>query len=168
MTSRSLVPFLTLRFFSSSSLLPLAVRFPLSSPTLHPSPQRKTHPRMSAVHHSQAGPPIHTIHLSGGEPVQVVAARGLSESDFRSLPLPSLHHLLVLHHHLLFMRGAHLQFDHKNVGSFEIEVCLCPRNAIDSALFKQWLKNMQSEPGILANGSMSLRQVLIQVVIVEK
>ncbi|RWR87572.1 nudix hydrolase 14, chloroplastic isoform X2 [Cinnamomum micranthum f. kanehirae] len=118
MTSRSLVPFLTLCFFDSSSLLPLAVRFPLSSPTLHPSPQRKTHPRMSAVHHSQAGPPIHTIHLSGGEPVPVVAAHGLSESDFR--------------------------------------------NAIDSALFKQWLKNMQSETGILANGSMSLRQVLIQ------
>lgn len=66
------------------------------------------------------------------------------------------------------MCGAHLQFDLKNIGSFEIEVCLCPRNAIDSALFKQWLKNMQSETGILDNGSMSLRQVLIQVVIVEK
>lgn len=142
-TNNEKVSFLKLLCLQSCpSLLPLAVRFPLSSPTLHQSPQRKTPPRMSAVHHSQAGPPTHTIHLSGGEPVQVVAARGLSESDFRSLPLPSLHHLLLLH--LLFMCGAHLQFVHKNIGSFEIEVCLCPRNAIDSALFKQWLKNMQS------------------------
>ncbi|XP_047327685.1 nudix hydrolase 14, chloroplastic [Impatiens glandulifera] len=36
------------------------------------------------------------------------------------------------------------------------------RNAIDSSLFKQWLKNMQTETGILANGNMSLKQVLIQ------
>ncbi|KAK6935280.1 NUDIX hydrolase domain [Dillenia turbinata] len=36
------------------------------------------------------------------------------------------------------------------------------RAAIDSSLFKQWLKNMQSETGILANGAMSLRKVLIQ------
>lgn len=35
------------------------------------------------------------------------------------------------------------------------------RNAIESSLFKQWLKN--TETGILANGAMSLAQVLIQV-----
>ncbi|XP_025692645.1 nudix hydrolase 14, chloroplastic-like [Arachis hypogaea] len=36
------------------------------------------------------------------------------------------------------------------------------RNAIDSSLFKQWLHNLQSEIGILANGTLALRQVLIQ------
>ncbi|XP_020977090.1 nudix hydrolase 14, chloroplastic isoform X3 [Arachis ipaensis] len=37
------------------------------------------------------------------------------------------------------------------------------RNAIDSSLFKQWLHNLQSETGILADGTLALRQVLIQV-----
>ncbi|KAJ8555685.1 hypothetical protein K7X08_013181 [Anisodus acutangulus] len=37
------------------------------------------------------------------------------------------------------------------------------RNAIESSLFKQWLKNIQTETGLLANGAMSLKQVLIQV-----
>ncbi|XP_052111831.1 nudix hydrolase 14, chloroplastic-like [Arachis duranensis] len=36
------------------------------------------------------------------------------------------------------------------------------RNAIDSSLFKQWLHNLQSEIGILADGTLALRQVLIQ------
>ncbi|KAL5815312.1 hypothetical protein ACOSQ3_026100 [Xanthoceras sorbifolium] len=36
------------------------------------------------------------------------------------------------------------------------------RNAIESSLFKQWLNNLQSETGILANGDMLLKQVLIQ------
>ncbi|CAN4127472.1 unnamed protein product [Withania somnifera] len=36
------------------------------------------------------------------------------------------------------------------------------RNAIESSLFKQWLKNIQTETGVLANGAMSLKQVLIQ------
>ncbi|KAF6160295.1 hypothetical protein GIB67_019064 [Kingdonia uniflora] len=36
------------------------------------------------------------------------------------------------------------------------------RTAIDSTLFKQWLKNMQSESGVLAHDDMSLKQVLIQ------
>nr|XP_025628215.1 nudix hydrolase 14, chloroplastic isoform X4 [Arachis hypogaea] len=36
-------------------------------------------------------------------------------------------------------------------------------NAIDSSLFKQWLHNLQSETGILADGTLALRQVLIQV-----
>ncbi|RYR29502.1 hypothetical protein Ahy_B01g053907 isoform C [Arachis hypogaea] len=35
-------------------------------------------------------------------------------------------------------------------------------NAIDSSLFKQWLHNLQSETGILADGTLALRQVLIQ------
>ncbi|KAK3012155.1 hypothetical protein RJ639_010454 [Escallonia herrerae] len=39
---------------------------------------------------------------------------------------------------------------------------LCCRIAIESTLFQQWLKNMQTGPGILANGTVSLRQVLIQ------
>ncbi|KAK8944202.1 hypothetical protein KSP39_PZI007878 [Platanthera zijinensis] len=37
------------------------------------------------------------------------------------------------------------------------------RNAIDSTLFKQWLKNMQSEKGLLAGGQMHLRRVEFQV-----
>ncbi|XLR32256.1 hypothetical protein S83_060156, partial [Arachis hypogaea] len=37
------------------------------------------------------------------------------------------------------------------------------RNAIDSSLFKQWLHNLQSEIGILADGTLALRQVLILV-----
>ncbi|RYR62279.1 hypothetical protein Ahy_A04g019736 [Arachis hypogaea] len=36
------------------------------------------------------------------------------------------------------------------------------RNAIDSSLFKQWLHNLQSEIEILADGTLALRQVLIQ------
>ncbi|XP_052209533.1 nudix hydrolase 14, chloroplastic [Diospyros lotus] len=62
----------------------------------------------------------HTINLPGqfGEPVRIVAAPGLSDSDFRT--------------------------------------------AIESSLFKQWLKNIQTETGLLANGAMSLKQVLIQ------
>ncbi|KAL6986119.1 Nudix hydrolase 14, chloroplastic [Sarracenia purpurea var. burkii] len=35
-------------------------------------------------------------------------------------------------------------------------------NAIESSLFKQWLRNIQTETGILANGEMSLKQVFIQ------
>ncbi|XP_025652706.2 nudix hydrolase 14, chloroplastic-like [Arachis hypogaea] len=35
-------------------------------------------------------------------------------------------------------------------------------NAIDSSLFKQLLHNLQSEIGILADGTLALRQVLIQ------
>ncbi|KAL3839044.1 hypothetical protein ACJIZ3_023635 [Penstemon smallii] len=36
------------------------------------------------------------------------------------------------------------------------------QNAIDSLLFKQWLKNIQTETRFLASGSMSLKEVLIQ------
>ncbi|KAL9286498.1 Nudix hydrolase 14 [Arabidopsis thaliana] len=37
-----------------------------------------------------------------------------------------------------------------------------PLDAIDSSLFKNWLRNLESESGILADGSMTLKQVLIQ------
>ncbi|KAA8521951.1 hypothetical protein F0562_012735 [Nyssa sinensis] len=62
----------------------------------------------------------HIINLPSqlGEPVHIVAAPGISDSEFR--------------------------------------------NAIESSLFKQWLENIQTETGILANGAMSLQQVFIQ------
>lgn len=62
----------------------------------------------------------HFINLPShpAEPVQIVAAPGVSASEFR--------------------------------------------NAIESSLFQQWLKNIQTESGILANGTMALKQVLIQ------
>ncbi|KAI5655598.1 hypothetical protein M9H77_32785 [Catharanthus roseus] len=62
----------------------------------------------------------HTINLPRqlGQPVQVIAAPGVSEIDFR--------------------------------------------NAIESSLLKQWLKNIQTETGLLANGDMLLTQVLVQ------
>lgn len=37
------------------------------------------------------------------------------------------------------------------------------RDAIDSSLFRNWLRNLESETGILADGSMTFKQVLIQV-----
>ncbi|CAI9093866.1 OLC1v1029456C1 [Oldenlandia corymbosa var. corymbosa] len=36
------------------------------------------------------------------------------------------------------------------------------KNAVECSLFKQWLKNIQTETGMLANGEMLLKQVLIQ------
>ncbi|KAJ1257780.1 hypothetical protein BS78_10G022300 [Paspalum vaginatum] len=36
------------------------------------------------------------------------------------------------------------------------------RNAVDSALFKQWLRNLQSEKGVLTYGRLNLTRVLIQ------
>ncbi|KAH6755766.1 nudix hydrolase-like protein 14 [Perilla frutescens var. hirtella] len=62
----------------------------------------------------------HAIALPGqlDQPVTVVAAAGVSESDFR--------------------------------------------NAIECSLFKQWLKNIQTENGLLSDGTMSLRQVIVQ------
>ncbi|ESR53706.1 Nudix hydrolase 14 [Citrus sinensis] len=69
---------------------------------------------------SSPSPLTHSITIPSqlSQPVHVVAAPGLSESDFRC--------------------------------------------AVESTLFKQWLKNLQSETGILANGDMLLKQVLIQ------
>ncbi|XP_012835522.1 PREDICTED: nudix hydrolase 14, chloroplastic [Erythranthe guttata] len=62
----------------------------------------------------------HTINLPGqlGQPLTVVAAAGVSDSDFR--------------------------------------------NAIECTLFKQWLKNIQTETGLLSNGAMSVKRVVIQ------
>ncbi|GAB4856963.1 Nudix hydrolase 14, chloroplastic [Ancistrocladus abbreviatus] len=59
-----------------------------------------------------------TIPSQLGEPIQVVAAPGVSDSEFRS--------------------------------------------AIECSLFKRWLNNLESEKGILADGAMSLKQVVIQ------
>ncbi|KAB1217137.1 Nudix hydrolase 14, chloroplastic [Morella rubra] len=71
---------------------------------------------------AEAAPLTHSITLPSrpGEPVQIVASPGVSDSEFR--------------------RGS----------------------AINSSLFKQWLKNLQTESGILANSAMSLKRVLIQ------
>uniref|UniRef100_A0A2N9H951 Nudix hydrolase domain-containing protein n=1 Tax=Fagus sylvatica TaxID=28930 RepID=A0A2N9H951_FAGSY len=67
---------------------------------------------------TDSSPLTHTITLPTqlGEPVQIVAAPGISDSQ----------------------------------------------TAIDSSLFKQWLKNLQTETGILADNAMSLKHVLIQ------
>nr|POF26553.1 nudix hydrolase 14, chloroplastic [Quercus suber] len=67
-----------------------------------------------------SSPLIHSITLRTqlAEPVQIVAAPGISDSQFRT--------------------------------------------AINSSLFKQWLKNLQTETGILANNAMSLKRVLLQ------
>ncbi|KAJ7944835.1 Nudix hydrolase 14 chloroplastic [Quillaja saponaria] len=69
---------------------------------------------------ADSSPLTHSITLPTqlAEPVQIVAAPGVSNSQFR--------------------------------------------NAFDSYLFKNWLNNMQTENGILANGAMTLRRVLIQ------
>lgn len=39
------------------------------------------------------------------------------------------------------------------------------RKALDSALFRRWLENLQTEKGLLAYGKLSLRQILIQVLL---
>ncbi|KAL6004715.1 hypothetical protein ACLOJK_005270 [Asimina triloba] len=62
-------------------------RFDLSLPASSSSVvETRIRPRMAALHHSQAerdaGPQIHTIHMPGGEPVEIVPAPGLSDSDF--------------------------------------------------------------------------------------
>ncbi|PIA49814.1 hypothetical protein AQUCO_01300509v1 [Aquilegia coerulea] len=70
---------------------------------------------------SSLSPLIHTINLpqgSGHDTVEIVAAPGLTDSEFRT--------------------------------------------AIDSSLFRQWLKNLQCETGILTRGDITLKRVLIQ------
>ncbi|EEF51041.1 ADP-ribose pyrophosphatase, putative [Ricinus communis] len=62
-----------------------------------------------------------TLPTQPNQPVQIIAAPGVSGSDLRPC-----------------------------------------RSAIDSSLFKQWLKNLQSETGILATPSFSLKRVLVQ------
>lgn len=59
-----------------------------------------------------------TLPTQLGQPIQIIAAPGVSDSQFRT--------------------------------------------AIESSLFKQWLKNLESENGILATGSFLLKQVLVQ------
>ncbi|XP_042504868.1 nudix hydrolase 14, chloroplastic isoform X2 [Macadamia integrifolia] len=76
---------------------------------------------MSAEEHSPLSHPISLAVPARegiGEPLQIIAAPGITQNEFR--------------------------------------------DAIESSLFKQWLKNMQSETGILAQGDMSLKSVLIQ------
>lgn len=69
---------------------------------------------------ANSSPLIHSIILPSqlAHPVQIVAAPGISDAEFRS--------------------------------------------AIESSLFKQWLKNAQSETGIFSGGELSLERVVIQ------
>ncbi|KAM0934762.1 putative ADP-sugar diphosphatase [Dioscorea sansibarensis] len=60
--------------------------------------------------------------------------------------------------HTITLAGGHSVQIVASPGLSELDL----RNAVDSALFKNWLKNMQSERGILAGGEICLRQVLIQ------
>ncbi|OAY59916.1 nudix hydrolase 14, chloroplastic [Manihot esculenta] len=102
-----------------SLLLPKCSVLATSLSLLHQS--RRTR-RAFCLKMSAESPPQLTQSLvlasQPGQPVQVVAAPGVSDSDFRS--------------------------------------------AIDSSLFKQWLKNLQSETGILGSGGFSLKRVLVQ------
>ncbi|KAI8543891.1 hypothetical protein RHMOL_Rhmol08G0253800 [Rhododendron molle] len=95
----------------------------------------------------------HTITLPSqpAEPVHIVAAPGVSSSDFRRFaPLD----LLALWINRVVLTPP-VEVEDSRVVNGET-----PRNAIESSLFKRWLKN--TETGILANGAMSLTQVLIQ------
>ncbi|KAJ4831664.1 Nudix hydrolase 14, chloroplastic [Turnera subulata] len=110
----SLLPTLPKRFVSASRLS--------SSPFLHEThnPRRTAKAFCSLMSTHSSHPLTHSLTLPCqlAHPVQLVAAPGVSESEFRS--------------------------------------------AIDSSLFKQWLKNLESETGILATGSFLLTQVLVQ------
>lgn len=100
---------------SSTSLLKAATFFSSRSGNLTFSTNKRS------ISTKMGSSLVHTIELpqpSGNGPVNIIAAPGLTDSEFRS--------------------------------------------AIDSSLFKQWLNNLQSETGILADGDMSLKQVLIQ------
>ncbi|KAH9625204.1 hypothetical protein KSS87_009394 [Heliosperma pusillum] len=70
----------------------------------------------------------HTISFPG-QPVEIVAAPGITPSEFRQVS--TFHHL-------------------------------SSKSAIDSSLFQQWLKNLNSEKGALVDGSLSLNKVIIQ------
>ncbi|KAA3456232.1 nudix hydrolase 14, chloroplastic-like [Gossypium australe] len=95
----------------------LVVSFPLAQ-LLHR--HRTPKPFCSRMSATPSTSLTHSISLPTqlGQPVQVLAAPGLSDSEFRA--------------------------------------------AIESSLFRQWLKNLECENGILANGNMTLTQVLIQ------
>ncbi|GLT62429.1 hypothetical protein SLA2020_351730 [Shorea laevis] len=103
---------------ASMPLHTLSKRLSLSS-TLTLFHTRRWRP-LSCKMSAESSPLTHSITLpiQPAEPVQIVAASGISESEFRT--------------------------------------------AINSSLFKQWLRNLQSKTGILAGNAMSLKRVLIQ------
>ncbi|XP_021754037.1 nudix hydrolase 14, chloroplastic-like [Chenopodium quinoa] len=91
---------------------------PLSSTKLHFNRFRRPFCNPSSSMSTESSTQLtHTITLPG-QRVEIVAAPGITPSEFR--------------------------------------------NAIDSSLFQQWLKNLQGENGALTNGVMSLNKVLIQ------
>ncbi|XP_071700343.1 nudix hydrolase 14, chloroplastic-like [Rutidosis leptorrhynchoides] len=95
----------------------------------------------------------HTITLptQRSQPVTVVAAPGVSDPDFRQLiSLSSSFESVETLNSCSTRLNVNLEFS---------DVC---RNAIGSSLFEQWLNNIQSEKGLLADGSLYLKQVLIQ------
>lgn len=101
--------------FSFSCVSKVAASFPLQCRSVI---SRRISAKMSTG--SSSFQITHTLNLPSQptDPVTVVAAPGVSESEFRL--------------------------------------------AIGSSLFEQWLKNIQSEKGLLVDGSLSLKQVLIQ------
>ncbi|KAI8543892.1 hypothetical protein RHMOL_Rhmol08G0253800 [Rhododendron molle] len=118
----------------------------------------------------------HTITLPSqpAEPVHIVAAPGVSSSDFRRMNRVSARIVWYTGREgisgeriRVFLTILPMGMDHRVVLTPPVEVedsrvvnGETPRNAIESSLFKRWLKN--TETGILANGAMSLTQVLIQ------
>ncbi|KAI3468836.1 hypothetical protein Pfo_025499 [Paulownia fortunei] len=129
-------------FLLPAQLLPISRRIlrikisnPLTNWTHFPSiPSRHLHKTTrifsaKMTSESASSQLTHTITLPGqlDQPVTVVAAAGVSDSDFRNMKVDDL----------------------------------C-RNAVECTLFKQWLKNIQTETGLLSNGAMSVRQVIIQ------
>ncbi|KDP25561.1 hypothetical protein JCGZ_20717 [Jatropha curcas] len=103
------------------SLLTLPKRFMPRSLSLRHHKTWESDRAFSIKMSTVSPPPLtHSLTLQSqpGQPVQIEASPGVSNTDFR--------------------------------------------NAIDSLLFKQWLKNLQSETGILATGAYSLERVLIQ------
>ncbi|XP_011081073.1 nudix hydrolase 14, chloroplastic [Sesamum indicum] len=119
-------------FLLPTAFLPISRRIKISSPLTNlshfssTSTRRlhRTNPIFCARMASESTFPVltHTITIPSqlSQPVAIVAAAGVSDSDFRR--------------DFLFI------------------------------LYKQWLKNIQTEAGLLANGAMFLRQVLIQSV----
>ncbi|KAI3522526.1 hypothetical protein L1887_00382 [Cichorium endivia] len=105
----------SISMFSFSCVSKVAASFPLQCRSVI---SRRIFAKMSTG--SSSFRITHTLNLPSQptDPVTVVAAPGVSESEFRL--------------------------------------------AIGSSLFEQWLKNIQSEKGLLVDGSLSLKQVLIQ------
>ncbi|KAB5564427.1 hypothetical protein DKX38_004481 [Salix brachista] len=82
--------------------------------------RKKRRPFCSNMSSGSSQPLTHSLTLPTqlDQPIQIIAAPGVSDSQFRT--------------------------------------------AIESSLFKQWLKNLESQNGILATGSFLLKQVLVQ------